>query len=196
VVAWYYYSTNIERWADAHANLPARARWIAQADVAPAGANDRAQRRPSLETEGFVFSGSTAPPPGLVQAYRETHYRVLGDDGFTLTIDVPSPELAHAHRRHGVDSSAFLTACNPFSRSLSDDENIALQAVLAAALRSLKLLFIDGLGQHPSNGWQGEASFLALGVTRDQACHLGTRFEQNAIVWAGADAVPRLLLLR
>jgi hypothetical protein len=143
-----------------------------------------------------VFSGSTALPPGLVQAYRETHYRVLGDDGFTLTIDVPSPELARAHPRHGVDSSAFLTACNPFSQSLSDDENVARQAVLAAALRSLGLPFIDGLGQHPSNGWQGEASFLALGVTRDQACDLGTRFEQNAIVWAGADAVPRLVLLR
>ena len=80
-----------------------------------------------------MFSGSTTLPPGLVQAYRETHYRVLGDDGFTLTIDVPNPELARTHRRHGVDSSAFLTACNPFSRSLSDDENMALQAVLAVA---------------------------------------------------------------
>ena len=143
-----------------------------------------------------MFSGSTMLPPGLLQAYRETHYRVLGDDGFTLIIDVPSPELARAHRRHCVDSSAFLTACNPFSRSLHEDENAARQALLAAALRSLGLPFIDGLGQHPSNGWQGEASFLALGVTRDQACHLGTRFEQNAIVWAGADAVPRLVLLR
>ena len=123
-----------------------------------------------------MFSGSTTLPPGLVQAYRETHYRVLGDDGFTLTIDVPSPELARAHRRHGVDSSAFLTACNPFSRSLSDDENIALQAALAAALWSLGLPFFDGLGQHPSNGWHGEASFLTLGVTQDQACDLGTRF--------------------
>jgi len=143
-----------------------------------------------------VFSGSTALPPGLVQAYRETHYRALGDDGFTLIIDAHSPELARAHRRHGDDSSAFLTACNPCSRSLSDDENIALQAVLTAALRSLGLLFVDGLGQHPSNGWQGERSFLTLGVTQDQACDLGTRFEQNAIVWAGADAVPRLVLLR
>ena len=68
--------------------------------------------------------------------------------------------------------------------------------MLAAALRSLGLPFFDGLGQHPSNGWQGEASFLALGATRDQACDLGTRFEQNAIVWAGADVVPRLVLLR
>ena len=143
-----------------------------------------------------MFFGSTALPPGLVQAYRETHYRVLGDDGFTLIIDAHSPELARAHRRHRVDSSAFLTACNPFSRSLSDDENIALQSVLAVALRSLGLPFIDGLGQHPSNGWQGEASFLALGVTRDQACDLGSRFEQNAIVWAGAYAVPQLVLLR
>jgi len=37
----------IQRWADAHANLPSRARWIAKADVAPAGVTKRVMRRPS-----------------------------------------------------------------------------------------------------------------------------------------------------
>ena len=48
---------HIQIWVDAHANLPARARWIATADVAPSGATKRVKRRPSHELEGFfVFS--------------------------------------------------------------------------------------------------------------------------------------------
>jgi hypothetical protein len=35
-----------------------------------------------------------------------------------------------------------------------------------------------------------------LGVTRRAAQALGRQFEQNAIVWAGAAAVPELILLR
>jgi len=56
-------------------------------------------RRPSLETEGFVFPGSTTLPSGLIQAYRQTPYHLSGDDGLTLIIDVPGYELADAHRR-------------------------------------------------------------------------------------------------
>jgi hypothetical protein len=55
---------------------------------------------------------------------------------------------------------------------------------------------LDGIGQHPDNGWPGEDSLLALGVSLADALLLGRRFGQDAVVWAGADAVPRLMLLR
>ncbi len=52
------------------------------------------------------------------------------------------------------------------------------------------------IGQHPSNSWAGEESFLVFGVSLEAAKALGRRFEQNAIVWSAADAVPQLILLR
>jgi len=34
------------------------------------------------------------------------------------------------------------------------------------------------------------------GLSLEASKSLGARFEQNAIVWSGADAVPQLILLR
>ena len=55
---------------------------------------------------------------------------------------------------------------------------------------------MQGLGEHPTNGWPGEASYLIFGLTLEAAKMLGMRLEQNAIVWTGADTVPQLVLLR
>lgn len=131
-----------------------------------------------------------------LKAYRETLYRVHGQFGFTLRIGQPSPALLSVHQRHKVDCSAFLTACNPFSRSLDVAANAVRQAALGRELARRSLSCLPGTGQHPSNGWPGEESFLALGLTLESAKALGTRFEQNALVWSGIDAVPRLILLR
>jgi len=55
--------------------------------------------------------------------------------------------------------------------------------------------FLPAFGQHPSGGWPGEASFFVLGVSCAAAQSLGRKFEQNAILWCGPDAVPQLFLL-
>lgn len=160
----------------------------------PLGGNQTGKRRPSREMEGFLFPDSTLPP-GLIQAYRETHYKAPGFE-LTLLIDQPSQALDLAHRRHRSDCSAFITACNPYSAELTSAENELRQQSLANELRSRSLAFVDGLGEHPSNGWAGEPSFLVFGLTLEAAKTLCTRLEQNGFVWTGADAVPRLILLK
>jgi len=142
-----------------------------------------------------LFSGSVIDAATL-QAYRETHYRVLGEDGFTLMVDVPSPALLAAHRRHRVDASPFLTACNPHSVRQAAASNAEAHTRLARELRSRSLAFAEGIGEHPCNGWPGEESFLVFGLALEAAKVLGAQFGQNAIVWASADAVPRLVMLR
>lgn len=132
----------------------------------------------------------------LVQAFRETEYRVLDEQPFTLRVDEASPELLDRYRQFRVNCSAFITACNPYSVCVDDAENQARQAELAKELSSRGLTFIDGVGQHPSNNWPGEISILALGMDLEAAKALGNRYEQNAILWAGADGVPLLILLR
>jgi hypothetical protein len=104
--------------------------------------------------------------------------------------------LVALHGRYGVTSSAFVTACNPFSAELSDEENQARQTGLEQDLRARSLCFLPGIGQHPSNGWPGEPSFLVLGIDLPAAKALGVRLEQNAIAWAGGSGVPELVLLR
>jgi hypothetical protein len=142
-----------------------------------------------------LLPASAIDPPTL-QAYLETDYRVHGEPGFTLRVGRASAELLAAHKRRRTDCSAFLTACNPFSQPLDAAANAARQAALAKELSSRSLAFLPGVGQHPSNGWPGEDSFLVFGLTLEAAKALGTRLEQNGIVWSGADAVPQLILLR
>jgi hypothetical protein len=140
----------------------------------------------------------------LEDAYRSTLYVVdavpvngeESEDGpVVLKIDTASPALLALLRRHAVGCSCFITACNPFSQRLDEQTNLCRQETLAAELRSRSLVFLPGTGRHPANGWPAEPSFLVLGLALEASKNLGRHYEQNAVVWAGADAVPRLVIL-
>lgn len=119
-----------------------------------------------------------------------------GGQAFTLRIDEPSAELREAHARNGVSCSAFLTACNPGSQRIVDHENRRRHATLIRVLTAAGLRHWPGFGIDPDRSWPDEPSRLVFGIPLDEARTLGKRFAQNAMVWAGADAVPRLVLLR
>ena len=129
-----------------------------------------------------------------LRAYRETEYRVLGDAGFVLRINQFSAALAAAHATHDCASSVFITACNPHSVQLPEDQNLARQHALRELLRAQRQTFVEGIGQHPDGHWPGEPSLLVFGLNLEQARTLGQRFSQNAIVWAGHAAIPQLIL--
>lgn len=142
-----------------------------------------------------MFSDSVIDS-ATIQAYLETHYRVHGEAPFVLQIGQVSPDLLSLYARHNVNCAAFLTGCNPFSRAVSEPENRERQTSLGAELTRRSLTFVEGMGQHPSNNWPGEESFLVLGLDLEAAKTLGESFEQNAIVWCGTDCVPQLIVLR
>ena len=133
---------------------------------------------------------------GLIQAYRETQYEVHGAQPFTLRVDEPSPALASAHRKHRTDCSAYITACNPLSEDVGAEVNARRHAELGRELARRSLAYTEGIGQHPSNQWPGEPSYLVFGLTLEAARALGRSLGQNAILWSDADTVPRLILLR
>ncbi|MEQ8801099.1 DUF3293 domain-containing protein [Haliea sp.] len=132
----------------------------------------------------------------IVQAYIETEYRVFANPPFILRIGESSAELVALHERHQVDCSAFVTACNPFSRPIDESVNRERQVVLAEDLEAQGLVFVPGAGQHPSNRWPAEESLLVLGLDLDASRTLGVQYQQNAIVWSGADGIAQLILLR
>lgn len=131
-----------------------------------------------------------------LQAYLETDYRIDGQPTFSLRVGAISPELAAAHRAQQVTSSAFISACNPFSQLLDEATNAARHVALERQLCQSGLCCLPGVGQHPAKQWPGEASLLVFGITLKAAKTVGNQWEQNAIIWSGADAKPRLILLR
>lgn len=134
--------------------------------------------------------------PELWAAYHATHYQVgNGAAGFTLRIGVYSPELNALLESAVHDCAAFITACNPYSQLCSAQQNQQLQQSLKRELELGGHDLLEGRGVDPSGAWPGEASLLVPGMGLDAARQTGRRFHQNAIVWAGADAIPRLVLL-
>jgi hypothetical protein len=132
----------------------------------------------------------------MIRAYLETDYVVRGEPSVILRIGKVSSELAAIHRLHCVDCSAFLTAFNPFSQPLDEQENDRRHELLMQELKRRSLPGLEGHGSHPDNGWPPEPSVLVPGLSLEASKSLGARFEQNAIVWSGANAVPQLILLR
>lgn len=138
----------------------------------------------------------TAIPASTLQAYRQTDYRVYAPHPFTLRIGQFSQALLQLHQQYGVSSSAFVTACNPFSRLLTSEQNAERQLKLVEAVEQRGWPYLSGSGQHFSGPWPAEASLLVLGIVRDEAAGIGRDFDQNAVVFCEGDCVPQLLLLR
>ncbi len=104
---------------------------------------------------------------------------------FTCDVQDKAGGLLHVH--HGLQSGKSPAArCGQCLETGRFGEELRLRS----------LLFIEGVGQHPSNRWPPEPSFLVLDLSLEAAKALGSRHEQNAIVWCGADATPLLVLLR
>jgi len=141
-------------------------------------------------------STKTVIKPDIVQAYLETEYIVYASDPFTLQIGKKSVTLIHLHNAYSISSSAFMTACNPYSRMVDDETNKLRQMALAAELLRRGIQYIKGGGRHPSNHWPVEESFLIIGLNLYESREMGRQLEQNAFVWTGEDGIPELILLR
>jgi hypothetical protein len=132
----------------------------------------------------------------LLAAYRRTEYRV--DDAgyaFVLRIDVPSEELRRCHDAFGVTCSTFITAWNPRSLPTPQAQNDSAMARLEQVLTAMGCRWLRGEGVDPDGDWPGEPSLLVLGLDEPAAVTLARRFNQNAFVWTGLDATPRLVNL-
>jgi hypothetical protein len=135
--------------------------------------------------------------PDKVRAYEATDYR-LGhtDQDIVLNIGQRSERLAFLFADKGVNCGAFLTAYNPRGALQPDAANQLAHAQLATQLAQLGHEVIAGSGSEKGTDWAPEESYFALGLALEPAKAMGTHFDQDAIVWVGADAKPQLILLR
>ena len=139
----------------------------------------------------------SAVPAELVEAYNRTQYLMQTENGeIVLRIGGPSKAIAELIEAAAADGGVYITAENPFSQPLTVDENKDRQDRLREDLAVLGALVIDGAGQGGDPSWPAETSYPAIGITRDQACELDIKCEQNAIVWFDATGTGELILLR
>jgi hypothetical protein len=132
----------------------------------------------------------------LLALYRRTHYRVRWADGSESIIEIDAMPPAPIATWIGASGfAAYLTACNPYSQALTEQQNEARLADLRRRLRAADARFLEGIASVPAEAWS-EPSLLVTGVPLQQVDALAREFEQNAVVFVPRDACPRLRVYR
>lgn len=129
---------------------------------------------------------------GLISAYLRTRYEVWAPR-FTIRIGVRHPGL---DAWLGGQCWAFITAWNPGSQPLPEEENHSRQNELEAALREGGWSYFPGAGVPEETGWRPEESFLVAGIPLEEALELGRRFGQYAILWGMPGQLAQIFFMQ
>ena len=130
----------------------------------------------------------------LLNAYIETNY-FINNIEMPLKINKYSDFLNKIYNKYSVNSCAYITAYNPYSKQVDEYENIKNNQSLKLLLERNNYKYMEGCGCHPSNKWEKENSFLIIGIDYNNACVIGKKYNQNAILYCNKECVPNLILL-
>ncbi len=133
--------------------------------------------------------------PLLIEQYESADYYIEAIPPFILKIGIHSYELSKIYETSHQTKAALITASNPRSKKLPNEINKVRNKNLEEMIQETGLNYIYGEGKCGQDDWDGEESFLILGVDQKQAMVIGKAFDQNAIVWCGKNAIPELILL-
>lgn len=133
--------------------------------------------------------------PCLYEAYRSTRYCAwIGDEQLVLQVGVSNPGLLRLMDMHDASCGCFITAFNPFSQSSDEAMNVAANERLRRTLMDAGWKVFEGQGRAADGSWPAEPSYLVLDCSMEDALGLCTAFGQNAVLWFGPDATPRIVL--
>jgi hypothetical protein len=142
---------------------------------------------------------NTCIPSETLAAYKSSLYEAtIEEHRYSLQVDEePIPEMISKLTTCSLSGLCFITACNPYSAILTEEENNRRMQMLKRDLDNMSAVYFEAVGKAPDESWS-ESSFLVGGISLSDARTLGERYEQNAFLWleAGDGYIPRLLLLR
>ncbi len=130
--------------------------------------------------------------PALRQRYTETDYFISDDPPLLFKIGHQSDDLSILLASLGVESAAFLTAWNPGSKQLSEEDNDDRQSALLSEIESLRHNYLVGYGEQ--GDWR-EYSYLVLGIAREDASALAQQFGQFAYLWIDQGGTAELIAM-
>lgn len=140
------------------------------------------------------FQGNADNLGELFESYLKTDY-VIEDGAVNLSLRIgeKNSDLEELLLKFRENTSAYLTAYNPYSKQLSRAENEIRQTELISILKENGHKFFYGYGQGDNADWTPEPSVLVLGIDFNKAFEIARRFEQNAFVFAEKGKPPVLI---
>jgi|AntRauMinimDraft_4_1070384.scaffolds.fasta_scaffold00667_9 hypothetical protein len=121
----------------------------------------------------------------LLNHYKNTDYWFTVDDKtITLRIGRKNNDFNRLCECFGCTTGTFITACNPNSQRLTNDENKRRNKQLATRLEQISGVHcFSGEGQDRDKQWPPEASFMVLGLSQKTVIDVARQYQQNALVW-------------
>ncbi|WP_038028240.1 DUF3293 domain-containing protein [Thioalkalivibrio sp. ALE31] len=130
----------------------------------------------------------------LEQAYRKARYCVETADGsWVLRIDRAADEVAAWMAGHGTHRLVVLTACNPGSQPLTEEENQQRQQRLERAVTEQGLRAWPACNRDPLGHWPDEPGLAIADLPEHLLARWLETFGQNAAVLLEPPAPPRLV---
>jgi hypothetical protein len=134
-------------------------------------------------------------PAALLQSYLRAVYRVeTVPAAIFLTIGETAPELDRWLAAVGQNGFAFLSAANPGSQALTEDENRRRHARLVASVAASGRPALAGESYDGSSGGWREASLLVAGIDRSSAIALAREFGQVALLYGATGGAVELVV--
>ena len=132
---------------------------------------------------------------GLWKAYMATTFEIDGRRGpVHVRIGQRGRRLRRLLEDQGASTWAFISAWNPASELLSDNENAARHRALITAVGGRPCLSGRGIPQH--EGWTPEESLFIPNISEGKAVALGRKFGQLAVVFGRREEPAQLLSCR
>ena len=130
----------------------------------------------------------------LLEAYRNSKY-VVPELKLTILLNT-NPIKVNEHLDGKNGTFCFITAFNPYSELLSNEENLGQNRSLLEDLKDYTIF--KGYGQDFKGKWLAEDSFFVMGITKERAIELGNKYKQNAILFGtviDSNIYPELIIL-
>ena len=128
----------------------------------------------------------------LEQAYLEAIYQI-DEPRMAMIPGVANEVLVDLLEYHRIDNWAVITADNPQSELLPDDENLKRYQSLREEVEAMTRIALPGFGLDRHGQWPPERNLLILGLSGEEAAALGRKYGQLAIVWGGPEGAGEVL---
>jgi hypothetical protein len=128
----------------------------------------------------------------LEEAYHKTRYIVTD---IILCVDKTNAQLDDLLIKNNCTTYAFITAHNPLSKLLSENENKILHEQLIAFIKKSEYNYLEGYGEG-TGGWPNETSLLILGMRKEEAIACGVKFNQKAIIFGQLKGAASLIMIQ
>lgn len=128
----------------------------------------------------------------LLEAYKKTKYKIF-EPSIIIEIGKLNHDVENLLKKHNSIEWAFVTAYNPYSKVLTDNENKLRHEELKELIKKYVSYEGHGVGEDPK--WKPELSLLIIGISKEESISIGNKFEQNAIIFGRIDSTPQLLIL-